>query len=61
MRVQLFKRSQWKARDKVKALKARQTQRSKGWAPNKRGKTESNVKATPLEEVSLGLNVMTRD
>lgn len=57
LRVQLFKRGQWKARDKVKALKAGQTQRSQ----TKREKTDMRVKATPLEEVRLRLNVMTGD
>lgn len=61
MRVQLFKRGQWKARDKVKALNAGQTQRSADRASNKGGKTETHVKATPLEEVRLRLNVMTGD
>lgn len=59
LRVQLFKRGQWKARDKVKALKAGQTQRSGGSTSNKREKTETHVKAMPLEEVRLRLNVMT--
>ena len=55
LRVQFpLKRGQWRCRDKVKALKAAQTQRSGGSTLNKRAKTETHVRVTPLEGSEQG-------